>query len=56
MNILRSTTPAQAGERYRLADRQPGPVTVAIRAIRSAEPLHHGVLGTLVAIILGGRS
>lgn len=38
MNIVRPTTPAQAGERHRLAQRQPGPVTVAIRAVRGVDP------------------
>ena len=37
MNNLDNITPAHAGERHRLPKPQPGPVTLAIRAMRQTE-------------------
>lgn len=56
MNIVRLTTPARAGERHRLAERQPGPVTIAIRSIRAPEAPLRGLLLTLITSVIWGRS
>ncbi len=45
MATRHSTAPARAGERPRLPSTQPGPVTVALRTMRQAEPEAPALVG-----------